>query len=280
MFSVTKRIRKIKQPRGGYIKRTDFKVIKRYNENELNDEENIHAGLVGLAVDYMTRFMMGTLPENAFEISLRGASIIKDNKNAKKLLDRIKGLDDESIRCACKLSGYDVCYRAGKEGYKPVSEINPDKKTIENICIMVKRSVKFWEEYGPIIRDGFTFEGGYTAIISAGDGDYLTKDTLWDFKVSKQELKSKYTLQILVYYLMGIHSKYDEFNSIEKLGIYNPRKNVVYLLNISDISLDIINKVSHDVIGYGMTKQEMKADLIEGGISPILAEVCTSNIDL
>lgn len=201
MFSVTKRIRKIKQPRGGYIKRTDFKVIKRYNENELNDEGNIHAGLVGLAVDYMTRFMMGTLPENAFEISLRGASIIKDNKNAKKLLDRIKGLDDESIRCACKL-------------------------------------------------------------------------------VSKQELKSKYTLQILVYYLMGIHSKYDEFNSIEKLGIYNPRKNVVYLLNISDISLDIINKVSHDVIGYGMTKQEMKADLIEGGISPILAEVCTSNIDL
>ena len=50
----------------------------------------------------------------------------------------------------------------------------------------------------------FTFEGGYTNIVSSGDGDYLTEDTLWDFKVSKEEPKSKYTLQLLMYYIMGV----------------------------------------------------------------------------
>ena len=49
---------------------------------------------------------------------------------------------------------------------------------------MVERSLKFVEEYGPIILEGFTFEGGYTDIVQAGDGDFITEDTLWDFKVT------------------------------------------------------------------------------------------------
>lgn len=112
----------------------------------------------------------------------------------------------------------------GVIGYKPVEEIKPDSDTIENIVIMVKRSLTFWKEYGPITKDGFTFEGGYTDIVSSGDGDYLTEDTLWDFKVSKEEPKSKYTLQLLMYYIMGGHSIHPEFQKIEKLGIFNPRK--------------------------------------------------------
>ena len=83
--------------------------------------------------------------------------------------------------------------------FKPVSEITPDTNTITNIITMIKRTLSFWEQYGPIIKDGFTFEGGYTPIISAGDGDYLTKDTLWDLKVLKEEIKPKYTLQLLIF---------------------------------------------------------------------------------
>ena len=33
-------------------------------------------------------------------------------------------------------------------------------------------------------EDGFTFEVGYTDLVSAWDWDYLTKETLCDFKVS------------------------------------------------------------------------------------------------
>ena len=228
----------------------------------LNEAENIHASLIGLAVDNLTRFMMGTSVEEAFKISLQGAlclDLFLNNAsgkkglalgNAKKLLKGIKGLDNESVSNACKLVGYDVCFRAGVIGYKPVEEIKPDSDTIENIAIMVKRSLAFWKEYGPITQDGFTFEGGYTDIVSSGDGDYLTEDTLWDFKVSKEEPKSKYTLQLLMYYIMGCHSIHPEFQKIEKLGIFNPRKNKVYIAEISSINPEVIEKVSQDIIGY------------------------------
>ena len=43
---------------------------------------------------------------------------------------------------------------------------------------MVKRTLNFFEKYGPITKDGFTFEGAYTKIIASGDGDYLTKDKI------------------------------------------------------------------------------------------------------
>lgn len=206
--------------------------------------------------------MMGTSVEEAFKISLQGARCLDlflnnvsgkkglDLRNAKKILKGIKGLDNQSVSNACKLVGYDVCFRAGIRGYKPVGEINPDSDTIGNIVIMVKRSLVFWKKYGPIIKDGFTFEGGYTDIVSSGDGDYLTKDTLWDFKVSKEEPRSKYTLQLLMYYIMGYHSIHPEFKKIEKLEIFNPRKNKIYIADISSISSETIEKISQEVIGY------------------------------
>lgn len=258
MYSVTKRICIIKQPRGGYINRKQFMVNILDDGIELNEAENINPGLVGLVVDYMTRFLMGALKEEAFKISLQGAKIAKDDFNAYKLLDKIKGLDYESVTSACRLAGYDVCFRAGMRGYKSVEEIKPDIKTVDNIVTMIRRSLHFWKEYGPIVKDGFTFEGGYTPVISEGDGDYLTKDTLWDFKVSKKEINSEHTLQLLIYYIMGKHSVYKEFDSIKRLGIYNPRLNKTYLLNVCDIPKDVIDIVSHDVIGYGLSKEEFQ----------------------
>lgn len=259
MYSVTKRISMVKQPRGGYISKKEFTVTQLNDDITLNENENIHASLVGLVVDYMTRFMMGAKREESFSISLKGALALdlftgdknqSSMKNAVKLLSDVKGLDNKSITNACKLVGYDVCFRAGIIGYKPVEEINPDKDTIENIVTMINRSILFWNNYGPVTKDGFTFEGGYTDTISTGDGDYLTKDTLWDFKVSKDEPKPKYTLQLLVYYIMGIHSIHKEFKSIKNLGIYNPRMNKVYILSIDMIPQSVINEVSKEVIGY------------------------------
>ena len=49
---------------------------------------------------------------------------------------------------------------------------------------------------------------------------------------------------------MGVHSIHSEFEQIEKLGIFNPRLNKVYLLKINAISNEIINEVNTTVIGY------------------------------
>ena len=98
--------------------------------------------------------------------------------------------------------------------------------------------------------DGFTFEGGYTDVVNSGDGDFTTADTLWEFKVSKAKPKKEYTLQLLMYWRMGLHSKHSEFKNVKYLGIYNPRLNIVYRLDVTDIPGEVISEVEKEVIGY------------------------------
>lgn len=251
MVSVTQRINSIKQPRGGYVKPKEFTVTSLDDNVELNTDENIHSSLVGLAVDYLTRFMMGKPLNEAFYISLLGAARIREENYAKKILNKISGLDDTSIINACKLVGYDVCVRAGITRYQPVQRIVPDSSTIFNILTMVNRSIKFMKQYGPIVKEGFTFEGGYTQLVSTGDGDFLTENTIWDFKISNKGPSNAHTLQLLMYYIMGKHSiHHEEFNNIKNLGIFNPRLNNVYMLEISSIAPNVIEEVSLKVIGY------------------------------
>lgn len=164
----------------------------------------------------------------------------------------VNGLDDGSLTNALKLSGFDVCFRAGVMGYRPVDEINPDKLTIQNVRTMVERSLHFLDVYGPKVLDGFTFEGGYTDTVSTGDGDFTTSDTLWDFKVSKMPVKKEHTLQLLMYWRMGLHSIHPEFQGIKYLGIYNPRLNEVCRIAVDDIPEGVITEVETEVIGYGV----------------------------
>ena len=92
--------------------------------------------------------------------------------------------------------------------------------------------------------------GGYTPVVSSGDGDFLTKDTLWDFKVIKSNPQSKDTLQILMYWIMGQHSGQECFKTIDKIGFFNPRSNIIYTRNIKTIPDEIIKIVENDVICY------------------------------
>ena len=275
MSSVTSRIKEIKQPRGGYIKPSQFQEIAFDDGETLSEQENIHASIVGMVVDYLTRYIMGTNIKEAFKISIQGyiirTKIVNEaviNEDRKKqidiisLLKQVKGLDDNSIIAACKIVTYDVWYRNTLSAMlsKSAEEINPDRNTIGNIRIMVNRSVKFWDIYGEINSDGFTFiekddkgniiHNGYTLTVNTGDGDYLTEDTIWDFKVTKSKPTNKHTLQLLMYWIMGKHSGMDKFKNINKLGIFNPRLNKVYILEVTKISNEIIKQVEDEVICY------------------------------
>lgn len=282
-MNVTRRIAAIKQPYGGYIKPSNFEQTIVNDGSTLNPEENIHASLIGMAVDYLSRYMTGSDIKDAFHISLNG-SIIAEKYGLDGSFDsaavyaaRIrKCLDDTSIICACKLVSFDVWVRNILEAplAKRHDVIDPDKYTIENIRIMVERSVRFIKTYGPVTKDGFNFLpenanqkdiktftekclrgkkavlGGYTNTVDSGDGDFLTADTLWDFKVSKSKPTSKHTLQLLMYLIMGLHSGRDEFMDISKLGIFNPRLNCVYRYDVYKIPDEVIKEVEDIVIGY------------------------------
>ena len=254
MASVTQRIKAIQQPRGGFLPLKSFNKKSIVDGLILSESENIHASIIGIAVDYLTRFMIGESIEHAFHISFLGAKIMNMHDKATELAKNITGLDDLSIFSACKLAGFDVCYRASPFGYKPIETIEPDSATIENIRIMVTRSIKFWEKYGPVLICEPTFEGGYSATVDAGDGDYVTKDTFWDFKVSQNPPTSKNTLQILMYYVMGLHSEHKHLKKITKLGFFNPRLNTIYICDTSTISPEIISIVEDDIICYNSKK--------------------------
>ena len=239
--SVTRRIKQIKQPRGGYINPRTLEVVSLgEGADALNPEENVSPGLIGSAVDYMTRFMLGESVDIAFEISMFGAQFIGEGTKSWDLMDDIEGLDDRSIINAVKLAGFDVCLRAGVMHYQPVEGINPDESTIQNVRTMVGRALHFFDEYGPMVLNGFTFEGGYTDTVSSGDGDFTTADTLWDFKVSKSRPTKNHTLQLLMYWRMGLHSTHTEFQNIRYLGIYNPRLNEVYRISVAEVERDVI----------------------------------------
>jgi hypothetical protein len=277
MISVTARINTVSQPVGGYVNPKLLKVKGFYDENQINEILPAYKAIQGMAVDYLTRFMTGCSKTEAFEISLLGAEIVNELDNAKRLLNSINGLDKQSVYSACQLVGYDVAFRRGAIKFRSVEKINPDESVIENISIMVKRSLEFLKKHGPVVMDGFKFEGGYTKLVSSGDGDYITRDTLWDFKVSQREPTIMHTLQLLMYYILGFHSIHNEFLSIKKIGIYNPLLNTAYELELSRISDEVFKAVSHDVLGYKVPDKAKDWRLASGNDEKILLEFLRKN---
>lgn len=260
MLSVAHRIKTVQQPLKGYVPVALFMEYHYVDEYSPAIIEPAFAPIQGMAVDYMTRFLLTNDKEAAFNISIMGAKLVDEametNKeliNIKKLLNGVTGLDDLSIKNACQIVGYDTAYRAGVKAFQDVNTIIPNEKLIENVRIMVIRGLTFLKSVQPIIKTEVTFEGGYTTLVSSGDGDYLTKDTIIDFKVSTAKLSSKWTLQLLMYYLLGIHSKHSEFKQIKYLCIFNPYENKSYVADLKDISDESKYKVSNLVLGYKMT---------------------------
>ena len=252
MVNVTAVSRSYQQPYGGFLKPKDFKKEVFDDGKKLNEVESIAPGLVGLAVEYLTKLEYGYKAKDIFSISLRGAFFAGHEKNAQELLYRIKkGLDSVSIATACELVSFDTILRAGPHTYRPVSHKDINEQTIENVRLLVQRAIKFFNDNGPIINTGTTFEGGYSQKINSGDCDLLTEDGLWDMKVSKQQINSKQTLQLLIYYVMGLHSIHKEqFTSLTRLGIFNPRNNTARYVHVNEITQDLINTIEKDVIEY------------------------------
>lgn len=202
----------------------------------------------------------------------------------------ISGLDDISIINACKAVCFDTWYRNMIEAIKEVKmlricEIDPqmleanqikqniqhyrrdtaielNTYTIENIKIMVERMLNFVDQYGPVIQYDFNFQPfGYTNKVTAGDGDILTKDTLWEIKtkqfnyskLQKYDTGTNDTLQLLMYYIMGKHSGNEIYDNINKVGIMNSRFNWIWTCDIEQIPVEILREIETQVIGYDNT---------------------------
>lgn len=279
MAPVTRRIKSIKQPHGGYLPARSLHV-EVFDDGWVLGEENVHPSVVGTAVDTLSR---ATREENsleeAFDISLKGARLGGFTNSASDLIDVIRTsgdvLSDHSIRAGLALVKYDSIYRAGVAlPVNPVEEYQlgvVSATTLANVRTMVQRTTDFFDRQGGVTVDGFQFidvenlhkigsvvNSGYSDIVSKGDGDALTPNGLWDIKVSVSKPNSQHTLQLVMYYLMGLRSRdaYGNplyggaFHNVEKLGIFNPRLNIAYTVNVSELDKDMLKEVEIKVIGY------------------------------
>ena len=250
-YTVTQRVYAVEQPKGGYLPLRNFSSKSYKDGRTLNAKENVHGKYVGLAVDYLTRFRMINDADSAFEISMLGAEILRQNYGqidqynfCRQLLEAVK---KGGIAEAVQLVAYDDVYRADEID---IPRLAPDDATIENIEIMVQRGVDFLNHCGPLVQSGFTLEGGYTSTVVNGDGDYLTRNALIDFKVLRSDFTKEHSLQILMYYLMGLRSVHEEFQQVKWLALFKPRKNLVKFVSVNQITTSVIEEVNKKVIGY------------------------------
>ena len=257
MPSVTGLLNSVKQPRGGFLPLESF-VSETYPDDlKVVGEYNISPALVGLAVDYGTRIALGDAPEDAFGVALVGAALIGETQTAEGLVAQVDAAalrgscpDEETIVALCRLSGFDSVTRAGAHTYRPVSEIVPNAQTVADVANLIIRTKAFFDEVGPVDSTGFTFEGGLTDEAEESDGDYIAGDTLWDLKVRKGEPDKNQTLQILLYYLMGLRSGQDQFKPVTKIGIYNPWLQRSWVCSVKDLDEDMVAGIMEGVLGY------------------------------
>lgn len=248
---VTTRIRMVGQPPGGLLPVSMFERVRLDDHGRLHaaGRETVPPDIAGLFVDYMTRYATGTDPRIAFRVPLLGARLVGEEGRAEGLLRLVDGFSMPSCRAACLLLDYDGAARRGP-AYWTARRPVPDTATWENLTRMVARSRAFFDAYGPVVWQGFTFEGAYTDRVTSGSGDFLTGDTLWDFKVSKYPPSAVHTLQLLVYWRLGVHSVHDAYRAVRRLGLFNPRLDAVWLLDVDGIDAGLVSWVDHELIGY------------------------------
>lgn len=247
-MSVTSVVKMTKQPRGGFIpnKLMDKKEIEITEElNEYEKGEDIGSPVtIGLAIDYLSRLVYSKEKvEDVFDISIRGYELVhKKQPHIKEYND----LSDESIRQAYILSQYDSAVRAG---FYDIIEKEPNRKVIEDIRTLTQRTLDFYESldnvsFHPTFED-LTGEGsgGYTFKCSSGDGDFLSKDTLWDLKVSKTKPNKDHTLQVLLYFLMGKASGQKKYEDLTHIGIFNPKLNTKFTYQVDNLSQETLSKI-------------------------------------
>lgn len=326
MVSVTQRTKQVTQPRGGYVNRKLMAIHHQGRDGAAvidHTAENVHPSLVGTAVDYLTRAALGKPTVDVFQVSITGARRLGEksledalllcevvdklgarelashgNQSSHFMVPNLKNPDwaserdvftvpdSEAIKAAIELASFDAVVRAGLAAYNRDSNTDPDETTIAHVEIMVGSSLQFVWNHGPVLVDGFTMLGGYTATVNSGDGDFVTVDTVWDFKVSVNPPTKNHTLQLLMYWLMARRSGWNwrpnwnwdhalpasEWSKVwdlddylrkhrawpedlqgpvpTHLGIYNPRLNSVYRLDVDKIPEEVITAVERDVIGY------------------------------
>lgn len=288
MNSVTDTIKKINQPDGGYLPLSLFEETT-YKDNE-KIICSIKPLYVGKVIDDIIHEIIRSDYRNIFRSEIIGYESRVDwftnafatsTKKAKTKMrhqiieeDLEKHVEIEYMLSKLKLYAYDndiknmlnytygiVQYSIWHDNFEYVSK----KATVESsrpkglskadlarLQRLVSRTLLWLQSSykDRIIPDYKFYPNGYSDLIKYGVGDFVCDKTLYDIKCIKDDPTIENTLQLLMYYCMGIHSNNKLYSGIEHLGIYSPVLNKKWVASVDNISKELVDFVNTNIISY------------------------------
>lgn len=259
--SISRRSETVKQPRGGYIPLSWFRT-RTYGVKRLHvEDEALLPREMGMLIDYMTRYaatmragQSKQKANRAFETCIQGA--YNYGGEAPCICRYEMSLIDypftcESVRHALNVVYYDdfsvVCTHRRKK------KCIVDDKEARMVLAMVNNALRQFDADGGMRAYDFIIHGNdKVKYVSGGRGDYLTKNTLYDMKVSYSVPLDAWRLQIVMYYLMGLEMGLKAFMDVKYVGIANPRLNMTWRCSVATLRRHktILRGICKDVIGY------------------------------
>jgi hypothetical protein len=144
--------------------------------------------------------------------------------------------------------GY-ISSRATVDDSRPKGLSLEDEEKLE---IINMRTLKWLQDsYKKRIVPDFKFyPDGYSDFVKYGVGDFVCDNTLFDIKCIKEKPTIENTLQILMYYCMGLHSNNRLYKDIDRIGIYSPVTNIEWTIAVKDIPKESIDTIFRDILCY------------------------------
>lgn len=260
----------VHQPTNGFIKLADFKQTSLNSDSYNFKSETLGPNTFDIAVNCLAKIELSKLePEySIIDIAvhaLSNATLIDQTDTVNNLIAHIHpGLDDNSVANVIRLIKYInyadkyIKLANGTDEIELAMQHQLEQKltnkipgsTIANVKTMVKRVLRLFDIYKSFVASDIDLYNNSARIIHHGKCEYLSEDTIWSITKGNTKSSQKLTLELLIEYLMGMHSKKEQFESVKYLGIYNYRADTVYRLEISQIDPDIIDEVNTSIIGY------------------------------
>ena len=133
------------------------------------------------------------------------------------------------------------------------ASINDTIKTVpkgdmKKLYIMLYRTLKWLQRYDYRVQDFKFYPDGYTDTVQYGVGDFICNNIMFDVKCTKNKPTSQNTVQILVYYCMGLRSNNKLYKHIKQIGLYSPITNTEWIMDVKDIPVESIQYIN-DIIG-------------------------------
>lgn len=237
LFDMAESADTTKKTEPSYYDLAKFNSVEMSDGLKLNPKINIGNPLYYSAIENLIKYICCGDIYKAFAIPLYGVLKADDYEksggkknwyNSKKavetLLQGIKEesdtktccLSDNAIINACKITSFDVWVKnpVVATKVKTYENVNPDKDTVQNIYILVKRVYDFFKDMGG-------------DILMTNEGEYYAGNTLWSVNARGYVTMNKDRVQSLVRHFDGMVK-----TSISKVGIFSPIENKGYFIRI------------------------------------------------